>query len=182
MTQLHRHQKEKFFSFPQTRFFLVSQLHTLESKASPLVSHSPSSLFPISTSSPNPSQMSPKFAHFPLFLNISLHSATTIISYLLGLPWCLRGSRICLKCKRSGFDPWVGKIPWGKEWLLTPLFLPGEFHGQRILAGYGPWCCKESDTTKWLTRSLTLVGCHFHHQPLSESFSCCFQTVWGWVS
>ena len=34
------------------------------------------------------------------------------------------------------FNPWVGKIPWRKEWLPTPLFLPGEFHGQRYLAGY----------------------------------------------
>ena len=34
------------------------------------------------------------------------------------------------------FNPWAGKIPWRKEWLPTPLFLPGEFHGQRNLAGY----------------------------------------------
>ena len=30
-------------------------------------------------------------------------------------------------------DPWVGKIPWRREWLPTPVFLPGEFHGQRSL-------------------------------------------------
>ena len=36
-------------------------------------------------------------------------------------------------------DPWVGKIPWGMEWLPTPLFRPGEFHGQRNLVGYSPW-------------------------------------------
>ena len=34
------------------------------------------------------------------------------------------------------FNPWAGKIPWRKEWLPTPLFLAGEFHGQRNLAGY----------------------------------------------
>ena len=50
---------------------------------------------------------------------------------------------------RPGFDPWVGKIPWRTEWQPTPVFLPGEFHGQRSLAGYSPWGCKESDTT-WL--------------------------------
>ena len=33
------------------------------------------------------------------------------------------------------FDPWVGKIPWRREWQPPPLFLPGEFHGQRSLAG-----------------------------------------------
>ena len=36
------------------------------------------------------------------------------------------------------FDPWVGKIPWKKAWQPTPGFLPGEFHGQRSLAGYSP--------------------------------------------
>ena len=34
------------------------------------------------------------------------------------------------------FNPWLGKILWRKEWLPTPVFLPGEFHGQRSLAGY----------------------------------------------
>ena len=33
-------------------------------------------------------------------------------------------------------DPWVGKIPWRREWPPTPVFVPGEFHGQRSLAGY----------------------------------------------
>ena len=50
--------------------------------------------------------------------------------------------------QRPGFNPWIGKIPWKREWLPTPLFLPGEFHGQRNLAGYSPWGCKESDTTE----------------------------------
>ena len=36
-------------------------------------------------------------------------------------------------------NPWVGKIPWRREWLLTPVLLPGEFQGQRSLAGYHPW-------------------------------------------
>ena len=35
----------------------------------------------------------------------------------------------------SGFDPWVGKIPWRRVWEPTPVFLPGESHGQRSLAG-----------------------------------------------
>ena len=42
-----------------------------------------------------------------------------------------------------GFNPWVRKIPWKKELQLTPVFLPGKFHGQRSLAGYSPWSCKE---------------------------------------
>ena len=39
------------------------------------------------------------------------------------------------RCKRRGFSPWVGKIPWRKAWQPTPAFLPGESHGQRSLAG-----------------------------------------------
>ena len=35
--------------------------------------------------------------------------------------------------KRPGFDPWVGKILWRRKWQPTPVFLPGEFHGQRSL-------------------------------------------------
>ena len=42
----------------------------------------------------------------------------------------------------------VGKILWRREWVLTPVFLPGEFHGQRSLVGYSPRGCKELDTTK----------------------------------
>ena len=46
------------------------------------------------------------------------------------------------------FDPWVGKISWRRAWQPTPVFLPGESHGQRILADYSPWGGKESDTTE----------------------------------
>ena len=43
----------------------------------------------------------------------------------------LRQKRICLQCERPGFNPWIGKIPWRREWQPTPVFLPREFHGQR---------------------------------------------------
>ena len=45
----------------------------------------------------------------------------------------------CRRCKKGAFDPWVGKIPWTRAWQSTPIFLPGESHGQRSLAGYRPW-------------------------------------------
>ena len=64
-------------------------------------------------------------------------------------------SRICLQCGRPRFCPWVRKIPWRREWLPTPVFLPGEFHGQRSLVGYSLWGRKELDKTEWLTRSLS---------------------------
>ena len=66
----------------------------------------------------------------------------------------------------------VGKIPWRREWLPTPVFLPGEFHGQRSLAGYSPWGRKGSDTTEWLTLLLhaTYIArhCSQHFMPFNS--------------
>ena len=39
----------------------------------------------------------------------------------------------------SRFVPWARKIPWRRKWQSTPVFLPGKFHGQRILVGCSPW-------------------------------------------
>ena len=44
----------------------------------------------------------------------------------------------CRRCKRCGVNSWVRKIPWGRKWQPTPVFLPEKFHGQRSLVGYGP--------------------------------------------
>ena len=43
--------------------------------------------------------------------------------------------------QKTRFDPWVRKIPRRREWLNTPVFLPGEFYGQRNQEGYSPWGC-----------------------------------------
>ena len=73
----------------------------------------------------------------------------TTITVSWGLPSCwLRWQRISLQCQRPEFNPWVRKIPWSRARQHTPVFLPGESHGQRSLVGYGPWGCKESDMTK----------------------------------
>ena len=47
----------------------------------------------------------------------------------------------------TGFHPCVRKIPWRRKWQPTPVFLPGDFHGQRNLEGYSSWGHKGSDTT-----------------------------------
>ena len=52
-----------------------------------------------------------------------------------------------MNCRRCRFDPWVRKIPWRRAWQPTLVFLPGESHGQRSLAGYSPWGRAELDTT-----------------------------------
>ena len=78
-------------------------------------------------------------------------------------PWHVRSERFlggsvvkesACKCRRPGFSPWVGKICWRRKWQPTLVFLPGESHGQRSLAGYSSWGRKESDTTELLTLSL----------------------------
>ena len=54
-------------------------------------------------------------------------------------------------------DPWLGKIPWRRAWQPTPVFSPGESHGQRSLAGYSSWGCEELDTTAATEHSRTTV-------------------------
>ena len=44
--------------------------------------------------------------------------------------------------------PWVRKIPWRRAWQLTPVFLPGEPHGQKSLVGCSPQHHKDSDMAK----------------------------------
>ena len=50
--------------------------------------------------------------------------------------------------RRLGFDPWVRKIPWRREWLPTQVFLPGESRGQKRLARHSPQGHRESDMTE----------------------------------
>ena len=57
--------------------------------------------------------------------------------------------------RRPGFDPWIGKIPYRRERLPTPIFWPRQFLGL-----YSPWCSKELDTPERL--SLHFTGLIFH--------------------
>ena len=73
---------------------------------------------------------------------------------LLPVTWKLSGSVVKNllamqeTCRRCGFDPWVGKILWRGKWQPTPVFLPGESHGQGSLVGYSPQGHKESAKKK----------------------------------
>ena len=60
--------------------------------------------------------------------------------------------------QEPGFDLCVGKIPWRREGLPTPVFLPEEFHEQRSLAGCSPWGCKGLDTIEWLKNNKWVRG------------------------
>ena len=67
-----------------------------------------------------------------------------------------------LQCRRPGFEPWAGKIPWRRERLPTPVFWPGKFHGL-----YTPWGHKKLGPTEWLslhfTHNLCALKKHFSH-------------------
>ena len=63
----------------------------------------------------------------------------------LWLPRCFSCKGSACQCRRHGFHPWVRKILWRGKWQPTAVFLPGKSHGQRSLAGNGPWGRKESD-------------------------------------
>ena len=54
----------------------------------------------------------------------------------------------CRRCRRWGVNPCVRKIPWSRKWQVSPVFLSGESHGERSLAGCHPWSCKESGMTE----------------------------------
>ena len=61
------------------------------------------------------------------------------------------GGSDCTKSACNAGD-WVRSLGWEdpleKEWLPTPIFLPGDFHGHRSLVDDSLWSCKESDTTE----------------------------------
>ena len=65
---------------------------------------------------------------------------------------------------------WVGKIPWRRKWQPTPGFLPGEFLGQRSLAGCSPWGHKESDTTEHARAHTRCDTCIFTYWYLAVIF------------
>ena len=76
--------------------------------------------------------------------------------------------------QETQFDPLVGKITWKEDWQSTPVFLPGEFHGQRSLAGYSPWGHKESDITEWHTHIM------IYYSALKRRLHVWMMPVWTW--
>ena len=68
------------------------------------------------------------------------------------LPWWLSGKESTCQCRRPGFDPWVGTVPWRRKWQPTPGFLEylgmlGKSHGHSNLASVVAGVAKELDTT-----------------------------------
>ena len=83
-----------------------------------------------------------------------------------GLPWWLSGKESACEYRRHGFDLWVRNIPWRKKWQPTPVFLPGESHGQRSLAGTVHGVAKSLTWLKWLSM-------HTHIHPGNHNHNLC---------
>ena len=93
----------------------------------------------------------------------------------------LSGKEFACQCgslKQRRFDPWVRKIPWRRKWQPTPVLLPGESHGQRSLAGYSPWGCKEQDTTEQSCVDITwwIISFCFPLFVLPPDYYVCFSS------
>ena len=110
----------------------------------------------------------------------SRRSSEKAVGYPLQYSWASLVAQLVKNLpvmRRPGFDPWVGKIPWRREWLPTPVFLPVEFHGL-----HSPWGHKDSDT---LTFQMLCLQWR-HHAPGGGSVHWrCFlvvrpvDTLWG---
>jgi len=74
-----------------------------------------------------------------LFQIVSFYAISGLLRWLSGKESACQ----CRRQRRCEFDPWVRKIPWSRKWQPASVFLPGKFHGQRILMGYSPWGLKE---------------------------------------
>ena len=81
------------------------------------------------------------------------------LALIKGFPGDSDGKKIHLRCRRPGFDPWIGKILWRREWQPSPVFLPGKPPGQRSLVGCSPRGRKDSDKTERLRTRNVKVKC-----------------------
>ena len=84
----------------------------------------------------------------------------------MGFPGDTGGKEPACQCRRYNtcrFDPWVGKMPWRREWQPTPGFLPGKSYGQRSLAGYSPW------NHKCMSYIANYISVQFSHSVVSDS-------------
>ena len=112
------------------------------------------------------------FIRFGAWVCIYTHTDTYIYIYIYGLPRSEKEPDCQSKRQSERWvwslgwgDPRVEEIPWRRAWQPTPMFLPGESHGQRSLAGYSPWGCKESGMTEQLSLTpLNKTGVTFSNQ------------------
>ena len=93
---------------------------------------------------------------------------------MVDLPWWLNveeSPAARQETQGNGFDPWVGKIPRRRKRQPTPVFLPGESHRQRKLAGYSPRGHRESDTTDQACKMTPMISLGKRNATLIGSWS-----------
>ena len=78
--------------------------------------------------------------------------------------WCRR------RCRRRGFDPWAGKIPWRRKWQPTPVFLPGK-STDFSLVGYSQWG-HLTQLSDWAHKKRTDTELELEVKDLLESHNC----------
>ena len=108
-----------------------------------------------------------KLPYDPAIPLLGIHPAKTIIQKdtctpMFRLPQWLSGKETacqCRRCRRHGFNPWVGKIHWKRAWQLTPVFLLGKSHGQKSLTRYNAQGHQESDMTEVTAQAHPIVHC-----------------------
>ena len=75
----------------------------------------------------------------PVKIDICHYTFVHIYSIYMGFPGGSDSKKYPPAMWETWIDPWFGKIFWRSERLPTPVFLPGQIHGQRSQAGYSPW-------------------------------------------
>ena len=107
-------------------------------------------------------------------------STIILVIFLLGFPGGPSFKEPTCKYrrpKRHRFNPWVGKIPWRKAKQPTPVFLPGESHGQRTVSGY----FSNTSVKFGSFRSVSVLVCRLLVNLLKVKLLSCFRlfaTLW----
>ena len=114
--------------------------------------------------------------HTASHVNICIHTQYIILTYVYTHIWASLVPQVVKNppamWERPMFDPWVGKIPWRKKRLPTPVSWPGEFHGP-----YGRWGCKELDTTERLSLHFAHIHTHTYSLSLTHTHTSLLQAM-----
>ena len=102
-------------------------------------------------------------------IKVTLFANTVFAYVILGFPGGASGKELTCQCwsKRLRLDVWVGMIPWGSAWQLTPVFFPRESHGQRSLRAIVLRIPQSWTQLKQL-RTNTQKRCSFHYRGLES--------------
>ena len=93
------------------------------------------------------------------------------------------GKELACQCRRHRFYPWVGKIPWRRAKQLSPVFLPGESHGQRTWRATVHRVPKSWILLKWLSTHAHIVDLQYwvYFRCIARSFSYICMCVYYYV-